>query len=102
MARATAITTALRFTARRAAPEPTAVGLQAGVAGPARAWDATTASSAVATTDAERRWLQAWRALTPEERAIAERMVAGLRLAPRDEVPAEGREDRPRQSRLVG
>jgi len=100
--RATAITAALRFTARRGAPEPTAVGLQAGVAGPARAWDATTASSAVATTDAERRWLQAWRALSPEERAIAERMVASLRPAPRDQCPAEGREDRPRQSRLVG
>ncbi len=94
-AQATAITTALRFTARRIAPEPAVVG-------PARPWDATTASSAVATTDAERRWLQAWRALSPEERAIAERMVAGLRLAPGDPVRTEGRDDRPRQSRRVG
>jgi hypothetical protein len=92
---ATAITTALRFTARRTAPDPAGVG-------PARAWDATTASSAVATTDAERRWLQAWRALTPEERAVAERMVAGLTRAPRDEVPAQGREDRPSRGRRVG
>ncbi len=37
-----------------------------------------TAASAPAMTDAERRWLQAWRAMTSDEQAIAERMVAGL------------------------
>jgi hypothetical protein len=40
-------------------------------------WDATVSSSAVAATDAERRWLQAWRALSPEDRVVAERLVAG-------------------------
>lgn len=37
-----------------------------------------TAGSAPALTDAERRWLQSWRAMSPEDQAIAERMVAGL------------------------
>lgn len=44
-------------------------------------WDVTASSSAVAATDAERRWLQAWRALSPEERVLAERMVAELSMA---------------------
>jgi hypothetical protein len=43
-------------------------------------WDATSSSSAVAATDAERRWLQAWRALSAEERVMAERLVAGLSI----------------------
>ena len=46
-------------------------------------------------SDAERRWLHAWRALTPDERVLAERMVDGLSLtrcathhfAPRDRQP---------------
>jgi hypothetical protein len=32
----------------------------------------------LATSDAERRWLQAWRALSPEERVLAERLVARI------------------------
>lgn len=80
--RASAVPPALRFGSRRSAPS-------APVGGTTRTWDATAATSAVAATDAERRWLQAFRALTPEERTLAERLVASLRLAPRVQ-PAEG------------
>jgi hypothetical protein len=94
--RAVAASTALRFGARRAAAVPAATN-------PTRPWDATTASSAVATTDAERRWLQVWRGLSPEERVLAERMVASLTLSTR--VGAAGDDEqgeRRRQDRLVG
>jgi hypothetical protein len=88
--------TALRFGTRRASPQPASPAA-------ARAWDATTASSAVATTDAERRWLQVFRGLSPDERLIAERMVASLTLPAR--VVSSGEEshdERRRQDRLVG
>jgi hypothetical protein len=63
------------------------------------AWDTTIASSAVAATDAERRWLQAWRALPPEDREVAERLVAGLTLT-RGVVTRAAGEDR--AGRMVG
>jgi hypothetical protein len=78
-----------QFGVRRVAARPTAVP----------AWDATTASSAVAATDAERRWLQAWRALPPEDREVAERLVAGLTLT-RGVVTRAAGEDR--AGRMVG
>lgn len=69
-------------------------------------WDATAASSAVASTDAERRWLQAWRALSPEERVMAERVVAGLSLsqaaAGRGVRGREDGQDYDRQDRMIG
>lgn len=95
-ARAAAPVAALRFGQRRPSPAPAANAS-------GRAWDATTASSAVATTDAERRWLQVFRGLSPDERVIAERMVASLTLPPR--VVSGGDEERDehrRQGRLVG
>jgi hypothetical protein len=36
------------------------------------------APSAPVLTDAERRWLQTWRAMSPDEQAFADRMLAGL------------------------
>ena len=95
-ARAAAVSTALRFGTRRAASSSPGMVVT-------RPWDATTASSAVATSDAERRWLQAWRALSPEERVLAERMVASLRLSPHGRSGSDDHRDAPQsQSRLVG
>jgi hypothetical protein len=94
-ARASAVPARLRFGSRRTpSATPSTVA--------ARSWDATAATSAVAATDAERRWLQAWRALTPEERAIAERLVAGLRLAPRVQTADDHVDQLAMPDRLVG
>lgn len=93
-ARANAAPSTLRFGTRRATPIAPVAS--------ARTWDATVSTSAVAATDAERRWLQAWRALTPEERAIAERLVAGLQLAPRVQTTDTQVGDMTLPDRLVG
>jgi hypothetical protein len=90
-ARATALTApeARQFGVRRMASRPAATP----------AWDSTNASSAVAGTDAERRWLQAWRALSSEDREVAERLVAGLTLTRGVMVRAAGED---RAGRMVG
>ncbi len=98
--RAAGVTRALRFGARRLAQG-------AGVPGSASAPHVATPSRApvsealVPTTDAERRWLQTWRAMTPEERAIAERMVAGFCRAPLESRTGR-RDDGIRRDRLAG
>lgn len=94
--RTTTAAAALRFGARRTASGPSD-------AGATRVWDAATSSPVVVTTDAERRWLQAWRALSPEDRAIAERLVAGLhRAAPVRGGVEDERHERRSTGRLVG
>lgn len=74
-ASATTVPDPPRFDLPRVAPPPPPPSAPA----PDReaAWDATVSSSAVAATDAERRWLQAWRALSPDDRVVVERLVAG-------------------------
>ncbi|MBA2356214.1 MAG: hypothetical protein ACR2LU_10285 [Luteitalea sp.] len=62
-----------RFTERRVAKRPAP-------SAPTSSWDALAPAPAVATTEAERAWLQAWRALSSDERVMAERLVAGLSL----------------------
>jgi hypothetical protein len=73
---------ARRFSERRAASWASGVKV-------ARPLYGVAASAAVA-ADAERRWLQMFRALTPEERAVAERMVAGLSVSAPLSVRADG------------
>lgn len=86
-----------RFGERRAVSRPATSRVSA-----TGLWDATSSSSAVAATDEERRWLQAWRALSPEERLIAERMVAGLSLTRRFASPATDVREPATETRRVG
>ena len=89
-------TPALRFSDRRA------VGT-APIASTVTTRGATQPTPVAATTDDERRWLQAFRALSPHERRIAERMIASLRPAALGGTSTEGQpDDRLRRDRLVG
>lgn len=75
---------ALRFSDKRS------VG-SASIAAAAKPWDATPSASMVATTDGERRWLQAFRAMSIDQRRAAEQMVSDLQ-----------RDHRVAHDRLVG